>query len=301
VASAVALGVAALMFSFVPQEPAKAPAVEVTQSPVKSNPVRVAQGNTSPKKVKKVTTLKKPKPVKVEPYVVPSNDLMVSFPEPTPITIELTGKPSYVKLSFDQKELEDAASNWNCVVDKNSGLTWEKKTSDRGLRDAQNFYSWYNPNQTANGGFAGVADNGKCRGGIDCDTHAYIKAVNDMKLCGYTDWRLPTRAELMTLVQYSGTRNGKGLIDSRYFPGAASDWYWASDSDFNDPRYAWFVLYFNGKPLRASKSEAKRVRLVRSSNERSMRNMAKASTAVASKPAPRDNSITSVRTSPSDS
>jgi hypothetical protein len=297
VAGLIATGIAASLLSIFAPESAPPPAMkvaEVTQAPTR--PVRVAPVKPAKKTVS--TKTNKQKPVKVEPYVVPSNDLMLSFPEPTPITIKVANKPSYVKLSHLQQELDASASSWNCVVDRNTSLTWEKKTSDRGMRDAENFYSWYNPNTISNGGNAGAADSGKCRGGIDCDTNAYVKAVNEMKLCGYSDWRLPTRAELMSLVQYSGKKTGKGLIDSRYFPGASSDWYWASDSDASNPRYAWYVLYFNGRYMRASKSEAKRVRLVRSNNERSMRNMAQVTTAVAEKADKRaENSPTSKKNS----
>jgi hypothetical protein len=287
VASVIVLGVTAFLLNVMPPEPSQKQVIQVADKPAAPAPIRLAQSNIEPKQLQQKTAMHKKlptkKPVKIEPYVVASNDLLVSFPEPTPISIELAGKPSYVKLSYDQQELEDSASNWNCVVDKNSGLTWEKKTSDRGLRDAQNFYSWYNPNELTNGGFSGVADSGKCRGGIDCDTHAYITAVNEMKLCGYSDWRLPSRSELMSLVQYSARKAGKGMIDSRYFPGATSDWYWAADTNYGDPEYAWYVLYFNGKSLRARKGEAKRIRLVRSSKDRSIQNLAKGPTTIAKK------------------
>ena len=303
-AGLIAIVIAVFLFYEFPKDAVQQPVSEFAPKPI-----RIAQNKSSPNKppkpvkhVEKKMPKKvvKQKPVKVEPYVTRSEDLILTFPEPTPITIKIADKPSYVKLSSNQQELDESAPNWNCVVDKNTGLTWEKKTEDRGLRDAENFYSWYNPDIIGNGGYAGVADNGKCRGGIDCDTNAYVEAVNELKLCGYSDWRLPTRAELMTLVQFSGNKIGKGLIDAHYFPGAASDWYWASDSDVDNSKYAWYVLYFNGRYMRANKAEAKRVRLVRSSNERSMHNMAQGPTTDAANPAKTAKNIP-VNTNPSGS
>ncbi|MEE8482796.1 MAG: DUF1566 domain-containing protein [Acidiferrobacterales bacterium] len=217
---------------------------------------------------------------RVMPVTQPVN-LIVSFPKPTDNTIVVSRAPKYVKIGHADGELHESASTWDCVEDKSSGLIWERKTQDRGLRDAGNFYSWYDPNELSNGGHVGAADNGKCRGGINCDTDAYVKAINALKLCGFSDWRLPTRADLMSLVQYG--EKGKGLINRHFFPTATSDWYWAMDSDNLNPSRAWYVLFFNGRYMKASKSEAKRIRLVRTRSERSMRNMAKKSETIAAK------------------
>ena len=44
--------------------------------------------------------------------------------------------------------------------DNVTGLMWEVKTDDGGLRDKDWTYSWYNPDATTNGGSAGYADYG---------------------------------------------------------------------------------------------------------------------------------------------
>lgn len=257
----------------------------------------VAKKASSPRKR---TVANSPRPIKNSSVAKPA-ELIVRFPEPTPVTIEFASGPRYVKISHAGGEVNKSVNGWDCVEDKNSGLVWEKKTQDRGLRDAGNFYSWYNPAGSATGVNAGVPDNGKCRGGIDCDTNAYVQAVNGMKLCGYSDWRLPTRAELATLVQFNGKQSGKGMIDSRYFPSAPTDWYWTADSDVKGSRHAWYVLFLNGRSMKAPKSDAKRVRLVRTGRERSMRNMARADTAVMINPNERATKITAAAVVESDS
>lgn len=220
------------------------------------------------------------KPVRIVPAVNPVG-LLVTFPKPTDITIVLAKAPQYVKIDHTNGELNESASKWDCVEDKSTGLLWEKKTQDRGLRDAGNFYSWYNPSEVSIGGNVGAADNGKCRGGINCDTDSYIKAVNELKLCGFSDWRLPTRADLMSLVQYSEQKKGKGLVKRRFFPTATSDWYWAADTDELNPERAWYVLFYNGRRMKAHKFEAKRIRLVTTRSQRSNRKMAHNTTTVA--------------------
>jgi len=95
-----------------------------------------------------------------------------------------------------------AKKPWACVRDNQSGLVWEVKQSAPGLQNISNTYSWYDPDERSNGGFAGKANGGVCNGS-DCDTDSYAKAINAMKLCGLADWYLPSRFELNTIVDTS--------------------------------------------------------------------------------------------------
>lgn len=197
----------------------------------------------------------------------------VAFPEPTENTISIARNPQLAKLDGYQNPLTDNSENWSCVFDQTTGLTWEVKKSDDGLQDWKNYYSWFDPRQLLISGYAGKKNNGNCRGGIDCDTDAYQKAINSKKLCGYSDWRLPTRKELMSLVQFDIKQSTESLIDQKYFPYGGADWYWTVDSDNSD--YAWYVLFHNGRSMKASKHTAKRVRLVRGGLiKKSLRNVA---------------------------
>ncbi len=117
--------------------------------------------------------------------------------------------------------LGNAAKAWACTRDNVSGLLWEVKTKDGGLRDVYNTYSWYNPNPATNGGFTGFQNNGNCTGGIACDTLSYVNAINAKKLCGKTNWRLPTVEELLSLTDYSRTKT----INPTYFPNTEPYWY----------------------------------------------------------------------------
>ena len=148
---------------------------------------------------------------------------------------------------------------WSCVADKQTSLVWEVKTDDGGLRDTANSYSWYDPNLEAQ---AGVEDGGRCRGGVKCDTHHYKVSLNQQRLCGFDDWRLPSREELETLVEMQAKKS-RPSIDLNYFPVAEASWYWTASSNDGNPDYAWYVLFRNGVPLNDLKARPKHVRLVR--------------------------------------
>jgi len=243
------------------------------QTPPKEDVAKqVAQKPAAAKpKAKTIVAIKKP----VTVNTTSATATPALFPEQTNITIAISGNPELAKLDNFQNPLGDETNNWNCVLDRTSGLVWEVKTTDYGLQDRKNYYSWYDPKQASIGGDPGKKDNGKCRGGIDCDTHAYVQAINRAKLCGYSDWRLPTKRELMSLVQFSADPNNRGMINKKYFPNGAVDWYWTSETDVDNSGYAWYVLFYNGRSMKADKSQAKRIRLVRGGEtKRSFKNVA---------------------------
>jgi hypothetical protein len=87
------------------------------------------------------------------------------------------------------------------VQDNVTGLIWEVKTNDSGLRDKDWTYSWYNSTGINDGGYAGYADYAdNCYSTTRCDTEKYVADVNAATLCGNNDWRLPNSEELNTIV-----------------------------------------------------------------------------------------------------
>jgi len=205
----------------------------------------------------------------------PVNELTVQFPKATENTITIASESQLVKLDGFRNPLSEDAKTWDCVIDRTTGLVWEVKTADNGLRDEKNYYSWFSPHDVSTLGNPGKKNNGNCRGGISCDTDSYIRAVNKAKLCSYSDWRLPTRKELMSLIHYSPTESSVGLLDARFFPHGTVDWYWTSENDASNPDHAWYVLFFNGRAMKAPKHQAKRIRLVRGGQARSFKDVAR--------------------------
>ncbi len=161
--------------------------------------------------------------------------------------------------AWDANGTEAAGSQWSCVRDNVTGLIWEIKTTDGGLRDGNHTYSWYNPDSNTNGSSAGTPNGGICTGS-DCDTHAFVQAVNSQGLCGANDWRMPTRLELMGIVN-----NGQvdPAITTSYFPNTPSVWFWSSSPYAGNSSNAWLVYFGNGDVLNDSKGNSLQVRLVR--------------------------------------
>ena len=171
----------------------------------------------------------------------------------------------FTKLDSNGNALAANAATWSCVRDNNTGLIWEVKTDDGGLRDKDNWYSWYNPDPATNGGYAGNQGGGICSGGINCNTSGFVTAVNSAGLCGASDWRLPTRDELTNIVDNSKAYPGP-TIDSDYFPNTISSYltkYWSSSSLASQDTSAWVVNFSEGRGTTSGKDPSNYLRLVR--------------------------------------
>ncbi|MCI5159008.1 MAG: DUF1566 domain-containing protein [Candidatus Electrothrix sp. AUS1_2] len=181
---------------------------------------------------------------------------------------------SFTKLNGNGAPLADqkadyATKPWACVKDNVTGLIWEVKTDDNGLHDKDDKYTWYNTDPTRNGGFEGYDDHGGniCFGYDSgepttyCNTQDYVKRVNAAGWCGATDWRLPTRKELESLVVYTPYNF---TIDTDYFPHALKSYVWSSSPHAYNVNYAWCVHFLYGSsPYENFRSNSYAIRLVR--------------------------------------
>ncbi|MDM7861934.1 DUF1566 domain-containing protein [Alteromonas sp. ASW11-36] len=176
----------------------------------------------------------------------------------------------FTRLNQNGDEVDDVTQPWRCVRDNITGYVWEIKTAAAGLHATDNLYSWYQ--EEDNGGFEGE------RNGADtvctlaeCNTSAYIAAVNAEGLCGFFDWRLPSHDELLSIVHY-GVINTP-LVDESYFPetgqlSQAPLWYWtvqpnADGVQDEEAQAAWAIDFATGVDNFLNKRNAARIRLVR--------------------------------------
>lgn len=166
----------------------------------------------------------------------------------------------FTKLDSTGQALPANANQWFCVKDNVTGLIWEVKTDEGGLRDKDHTYTWYNPTGVNDGGSAGTRSGGICFQNGSCDTYSYVQKVNEQGLCGKNDWRLPITSELESLLSFDRFTPS---IDIAYFPNTQSSSYWSASPYASHSDYAWFVYFYYGSSHNYYKSSYDYVRLVR--------------------------------------
>jgi Protein of unknown function (DUF1566)/Fibronectin type III domain len=157
---------------------------------------------------------------------------------------------TYVKISNQGEALPSGATqgtlanDWSCTLDDTTGLLWELKTA------------------TGTDGYGAGGSRPVGWSYNYSDAQAYISSINALNLCGFNDWRLPTRAELHSLVKYS-LQGLTGAIDQSLFVNTEGAYYWTATEQAGDPSKAWFVAFWDGQSNSGSKTDYYRVRLVR--------------------------------------
>lgn len=111
------------------------------------------------------------------------------------------------------------------VVDRVTGLMWQRKLDQELLTFAD----------------------AKAR----CDT---------LSLAGHDDWRLPSRIELVSILDMTRTEPS---INVTAFPDTPKDWFWSSSPSAGDPESAWYVYFYFGYPKTDLVSNRFSVRCVR--------------------------------------
>jgi hypothetical protein len=149
-----------------------------------------------------------------------------------------------------------------CVEDTVTGLTWEVKADTEGLHAWRNTYTWFNPNEANNElDYRGVPDGGECSGS-GCDISEFVRAVNAAGHCGYADWRMPSRNELMSISDLSRAGDPP-TANLEYFPYMQADEYWTGFDYGTQYQSAWAWNFFYGHDRVDWKKSPKFVRLVR--------------------------------------
>ena len=149
-----------------------------------------------------------------------------------------------------------------CVMDNSTGLVWEGKTAS-GYRAGTNGYTNYDDASSTlkwvNGTYIWVK---ATAAEINTSTNSigYRNAVNASALCGYTDWRLPTKEELQGILESSGSPR----IDTTWYPNTLATFYWSSSTTVDRSGDAWGVYFYNGSVYYSLRSyDGGSVRLVR--------------------------------------
>lgn len=133
----------------------------------------------------------------------------------------------FVKLDAAGKQIAETSTDWSAVLDTKTSLIWSTAETER--------LTWKKA----------------------------ISHCKKLRLFGAKDWRLPTREELLSLVD--DTRHNP-TIDIAFFPKCQSAWYWSSTPYAPSPGVcAWLVYFSNGDAYWDGQSGDFQVRAVRSS------------------------------------
>ncbi|MGL0931097.1 DUF1566 domain-containing protein [Vibrio vulnificus] len=87
-----------------------------------------------------------------------------------------------------------------------------------------------------------------------------LAAATQDALAGFSDWRLPNKKELASIVEY---RCYQPAINSQPFPNTPSALYWSSSPITYYSDRAWLVYFLSGEVSYHNKDSHYRVRLVR--------------------------------------
>ena len=73
----------------------------------------------------------------------------------------------------------------------------------------------------------------------------YVACLNTNGYLGHSDWRLPNRRELSSVVNY-GQADVAGWLNAQGFSNVQADWYWSSTTFAADSSRAWLVFMSDG-------------------------------------------------------
>jgi len=134
------------------------------------------------------------------------------------------------------------------ITDNVTGLMWEKLSDDGSIHDGDNLYTWTDAVTTK------------------------VATLNATSFGGYTDWRLPNRVELGSLVNAATTRPATYSVFNTGCVASCTvltcnctlrSRYWSSTTFAEGPQYAWSVTFEPGNVEWEAKSFVAGVRAVR--------------------------------------
>lgn len=150
----------------------------------------------------------------------------------------------FQKLGADGKVLPDTATwqdGYRLALDRNTGLMWEVKSPTPGeVNFCDDVYSWEDAQKV------------------------YLAQLNKAKYGGFSDWRMPNKDELRSILNY-GLSNP--AVDRWYFPHCKIEFYWTRNTYEMDPVCGWVLFFGLGSATACGKTIRQFVRAVRGGAE----------------------------------
>ena len=188
-------------------------------------------------------------------------------------------KPDDLKVICVRYPLRD--NDDGTITDRNLGLTWMKCPQGYSYTPATNGGSGTceaKDDESQTFQYCTNSDN-SCNGGSDggiLDSDPAFDSCDNLEHAGHTDWRVPTKDELRSLMKCTdgktpedesdcGSGNHKSpTVDTSVFPSNfPSSSFWTSSSSASNSSNAWRVFFSNGSVLSANKGYGNAVVCVR--------------------------------------
>ncbi|MBN1766883.1 MAG: DUF1566 domain-containing protein [Prolixibacteraceae bacterium] len=146
---------------------------------------------------------------------------------------------SYKKAGYGGIDLDDSLSpknEWLITKDVNTGLMWEIKSDKNEAINPVN--EIYNLNEA----------------------YEFIDKLNKYSYGGFSDWRMPNREELRSIVLYN---DEIPAIDTQFFPDTQTDFYWSNNNYAPNKNMQWGIYFGYGCSICYSNHKFYPVRAVR--------------------------------------
>jgi len=97
------------------------------------------------------------------------------------------------------------------------------------------------------------------------DALQYVTELNTANTFGFSDWRLPNRRKLRSLISHQTRR--PALPENHPFSNVFANWYWSSTTTAAHPDHAWYVNLDGGRMFYGGKDQAYMLWPVRGSGD----------------------------------
>ncbi len=150
----------------------------------------------------------------------------------TTVTVLQTG----LKTCYDSDGQQTACNGSGQDAEFQRGIKWNNQRFEAGqaiVHDHQTGLTW-------------TQDANPAQFPLDwTEALAFIRKMNKNRAFGYSDWRLPNRVELRSLVDLGTTR--PVISPDAPFKNIEQSWYWSSTTAAISPDHAWYIEMSGGR------------------------------------------------------